>query len=48
MTVMPVYRLHLLIYTHDKGKDELSKQLDIAKCLIQTGFDDALNAGGPA
>ena len=31
------------IYTHDKGKDESSKQLDVTKCLTQTCFDDALN-----
>jgi hypothetical protein len=29
MAVMPVYRLHLLTYMHDKDKDGLFKQLDI-------------------
>jgi hypothetical protein len=48
MALRPVFCLCLLIYTFDKGEDELSKQLDIARCLIQTGFDDALNGGGPA
>ncbi len=47
MALRPAYRLSLLIYTFDKGEDELSKHLDIARCLIQTGFDDTLNGGGP-
>jgi hypothetical protein len=29
LALMPVYHLHLLIYTHDKGKYDLSKLLDI-------------------
>jgi hypothetical protein len=29
MALPPVYRLHLLVYTHDKGKYDLSKLLDI-------------------
>ena len=30
MALMSVYHLHLLIYTHDKEKNELSKHLDIS------------------